>query len=92
VLDEEGAALEVVALDDVVALDEAVALGDAVDASVVAPIGPSNTITPHARVKVASVAATTVRRIRATRRARAARRARPSATRSDGWGVGMTSS
>jgi hypothetical protein len=71
----------------------AVADGDAVVlellANVVEPIEPSNTITPHARTNADSVAAMTVRRIRATRRARSARRARPMAARSVGWGVGM---
>jgi hypothetical protein len=62
------------------------------EASVVAPIDPSNTITPHAMTNAESVAATTVRRMRATRRARSARRARPSAARSVGWWVGMSSS
>jgi hypothetical protein len=55
----------------------------------VEPIEPSYTITPQARTNADSVAAMTVRRIRATRRARSARRARPRAARSDGWGVGM---
>jgi hypothetical protein len=93
----EDESLEDVSPDDVVLSDEdddvlgvLVAAGDVVVlATVVVPIEPSNTITPHARTNADSVAAMTVRRIRATRRARSARRARPRAARSDGWGVGM---
>jgi hypothetical protein len=61
-----------------------VAAGDAgvVLATVCEPIEPSNTITPQARTNADSVAAMTVRRMRATRRARSARRARPRAARS----------
>jgi hypothetical protein len=61
----------------------------AVFAAVCAPIEPSKWITPQASTNVDSVAAMTVRRIRATRRARSARRARPTAARVDGWEVGM---
>jgi hypothetical protein len=68
---------------DGVALDD-----DVVLATVVAPIEPSNRITPQAMTNALSVAATTVRRIRATRRARSARRARPRAARSGG-GIDM---
>jgi hypothetical protein len=91
-----------VLLDVLLELGVAVAVGDAaldvaeedgvevaaVEASVVAPIDPSSTIAPHAMANVASVAATMLRRIRATRRARSASRARPSAARSVG-GVGI---
>jgi hypothetical protein len=66
-----------------------VAAGVVVLATLVVPIEPSYTITPQARTNADSVAAMTVRRIRATRRARSARRARPAAARSEGWGVGM---
>ncbi len=72
------------ALDEFVVPEE-----DEVVATVVDPFGPSNTITPHARTNADRVAATTVRRIRATRRARSARRARPRAARSGGWVVDM---
>jgi hypothetical protein len=78
--DEDVSGVLVPALDD----DDDVVLATDVD-----PIEPSKTITPQARTNADSVAATTVRRIRATRRARSARRARPAAARSDGWGVGM---
>jgi hypothetical protein len=77
--DEDVSGVLVPALDD----------DDVVLATDVDPIEPSKTITPQARTNADSVAATTVRRIRATRRARSARRARPAAARSDGWGVGM---
>jgi hypothetical protein len=74
--------------DDV--LGVLVAAGDdVVLATVCEPIDPSNTITPQASTNADRVAATTVRRIRATRRARSARRARPRAARSGGWGVCM---
>jgi hypothetical protein len=79
--------------EDDVASGVAVAVADdvvlVVLATVVEPIEPSNTITPQASTNADSVAAMTVRRIRATRRARSARRARPAAARSVGWGVGM---
>jgi hypothetical protein len=76
--------------DDDDALGVLVAAGvAAVFATVCAPIEPSKWITPQASTNVDSVAAMTVRRIRATRRARSARRARPTAARVDGWEVGM---
>jgi hypothetical protein len=63
----------------------------AVEASVVAPIEPSKTITPHARAKAATDAATMRRRTVETRRARAASSSRPRAARSEGVGLdGMT--
>jgi hypothetical protein len=82
--------LEVVPDEGVVAA-AALDVAARAEAVVVAPIDPSNTITPQAMTNADSVAATTVRRMRAMRRARSARRARPSAARSSGWSVGMSS-